>query len=210
MTRSLLAAEMMPDTASIGVFVVATVVLSTAATVVLPPFFRRLNLRQAVPVLASIGPLLAIAGSLIGAVGMVLSGSDVGYVSMVAVITGLAAIIVGWRLARPLVNDLDAVATTVAAIAGGDRSSRTGLTRQDELGDLAATVDQLGRELARSEAERDAAEDERRAVVSALSHDLRTPLASLLASVEALQDGVGSQDDHLPAMRRNVVALGQR
>jgi two-component system sensor histidine kinase BaeS len=201
------AAEMMPDQASIVLFIAATTVLSCVAAFVLPPFFRRLTLRQAVPVLALIGPVLAVAGSLIGSVAMILSGRDVGYVLMVAVITGVAAIVVGWRLARPLAADLDSVASTVDAIAGGDRSRQTGLTRHDELGALAATVDELGRTLARSEAERDAAEDERRSVVNALSHDLRTPLASLLASVEALQDGVGSQDDHLPAMRRNVLAL---
>ncbi len=197
----------MPERGDIVAFVAATVVLAILAAALLPPLFRRLSLRQAVPVLALIGPLLAIAGSLIGGAAMTLSRPDIGYIVMVGVITGVAAIFVGWRLARPLVRDLDALGTTVDAIGAGDRSAQSGIRRDDELGQLAGTVDDLGRQLARSEAERDAAEDERRAVVSALSHDLRTPLASLLASVEALEDGVGDHHRHLTAMRHNVLAL---
>jgi signal transduction histidine kinase len=200
-------ADLMPEQGDIVAFVIATVVLAGLAALLLPRFFRRLNLRQAVPVLALIGPVLAVAGSLFGGLAMTLSRPDVGYVVMVGAITGVAAVIVGWRLARPLAKDLDALAATVDAIAGGDRSARTGIARPDEVGALAATVDELGRRLARSEAERGAAEDERRAVVSALSHDLRTPLASLLASVDALEDGVGDETKHLAAMRRNVLAL---
>ena len=44
-------------------------------------------------------------------------------------------------------------------------------------------------------------------MIGALSHDLRTPLASLLASVDAIQDGVGDASSHLRAMRGNVIAL---
>ena len=99
------------------------------------------------------------------------------------------------------------IARAVDAVAEGDRSARTEIERGDEIGRLAATVDELSRSLARAETERSAADEERRAVVSALSHDLRTPLASLLVSVDALADGVGDPDDHLCAMRGNVLAL---
>ncbi len=75
------------------------------------------------------------------------------------------------------------------------------------MGELAARVDALGNSLQRAEAERAAADDERGAVVSALSHDLRTPLASLLASVDALEDGVADGQTHLRSMRHNILAL---
>lgn len=202
-----LAAEMMDDEASIGLFVAITAALALVAITVLPPVMKRLRIRQAVPVLAVIGPVLAAVGSLVGSGAMTLSGHDVGYVVLVVGVTGIAAIIVGWRLARPLAKDLDTVASTVESIANGDRSKRTGIERTDEVGDLAGAVDELGRTLARAEAERTAAEDERLAVVSALSHDLRTPLASLLASVDALEDGMADEVSHLRSMRRNVLAL---
>ncbi len=207
MTAQIYAAEMMDDEASIGIFIAMTAALALGAVTLLPPVMKRIRIRRAVPALAIIGPVLAVLGSLVGSGAMTLSGHDVGYVVLVVGVTGLAATVVGWRLARPLAMDLDTVVHTVESIAGGNRSARTGIDRNDEIGDLAAAVDHLGRSLMRSEAERDAAEDERRAVVSALSHDLRTPLASLLASVEALEDGMADEATHLRSMRRNVLAL---
>lgn len=200
-------AAMMDDQQSIGLFVVGVVALAVVAAALIPVLIKQLTLKQAVPILAMTGPVLAVGGSLIGSGAMTLSGRDVGYVSLVALLTGLAAILVGWRIARPLAGDLGEVSQTVQRLADGDRNARTGIERTDEVGDLAAAVDELGRTLMRAEAERSAAEAERRSVVSALSHDLRTPLASLLVSVEALEDGVADGPQHLRSMRRNVLAL---
>lgn len=204
---AVVAAEMMDEPASIGLFIVLTVAIAVAAAGLLPLLFRRLPIRLAVPALAVIGPVLAVIGSLVGSGAMTLSGNDIGYVVLVASITGIAAIIVGWRLSRPLARDLAVISETVGSIAAGDRTVRTGIERGDEVGELAGRVDTLGDSLQRAEAERAAADDERAAVVSALSHDLRTPLASLLASVDALDDGVADAPTHLRSMRHNVLAL---
>lgn len=211
MSLGMLAAEgdMMDDGQSLTLFVVVVALISVGVALVLPLVMTRVSLRRAVPILAVIGPGLALVGALVGSGAMTLSGHDVTYVLTVTIITGVAAIIIGWRLARPLANDLDQVAQTVSSIADGDRLARTDIDRQDELGDLASAVDELGRSLVRAEAERQAADEERRSVVSALSHDLRTPLASLLASIDAIEDGLAEVDDHLPAMRRNVLALNR-
>jgi hypothetical protein len=107
MIRSIVAAEMMDDEASIGLFVAITVALAVAAVTLLPPVMKRLRIRSAVPALAVIGPVLAAVGSLAGSGAMTLSGHDVRYVVLVVAVTGVAASIVGWRLARPLAMDLD-------------------------------------------------------------------------------------------------------
>jgi len=206
-TAVVMAAEMMDEPASIGLFVALTVGIGVAAASFLPLVFQRLPIRLAVPALAVIGPVLAVIGSLFGSGAMTLSGNDIGYVVLIASITGVAAIIVGWRLSRPLARDLELISDTVGSIAAGDRSARTGIDRVDEVGELASRVDALGDSLQRAEAERAAADDERGAVVSALSHDLRTPLASLLASVDALEDEVADGPTHLRSMRHNVLAL---
>ncbi len=204
---AMVAMDMMDDEQSITLFVVITSLAAVLAAVVLPTVLPRLSLRRGLLALSMVGPLLAIVGSLVGTGAMSLSGHDVKYVLIVAGLTGLVSMVVGWRLAQPLASNLETVADTVAAIAGGERGARTGIERSDEVGDLAAAVDELGRSLVRAESERAAAEDERTAVVSALSHDLRTPLASLLASVDALDDGVADASTHLRAMRGNVRAL---
>jgi two-component system sensor histidine kinase BaeS len=55
----------------------------------------------------------------------------------------------------------------------------------------------------------DAVERERAMMLSAISHDLRTPLAALLASVESIRDGVAEDPDaYLNGMERQVMALG--
>ncbi len=198
---------MMDEGPSVLLFVGAVVAMSIVAAVVVPPLLARVPLMRAVPALAVVGPLLALAGSLIGVGAMTLSGHDIWYSLLVAGCTGAASIVVGLRLARPVARDLGRVVGTIDRVAAGERGARTGIERSDEIGGLAAAIDDLSRSLARAEAERQAAETERQAVVGALSHDLRTPLASLLVSVEALQDGVGDAGAHLRAMRGNVLAL---
>jgi signal transduction histidine kinase len=201
------AMQVMEEGPAVALFVVLVVAVSLVSALVLPAIFLRLPLKYAVPALALVGPVLAIVGSLIGTGAMTLSGHDAWYAVLVAACTGAAAIFVGLRLARPVARDLDSVAGTVELVAKGDRSARTGIDRRDEIGMLAAAVDEMCRSLARAETERVAADEERRSVVSALSHDLRTPLASLLVSVDALEDGIGDREAHLRAMRGNVLAL---
>ena len=49
--------------------------------------------------------------------------------------------------------------------------------------------------------------DARRELVAWASHDLRTPLASIQAMLEALEDGLAEPDQYLPAIRNQVKTL---
>ena len=91
--------------------------------------------------------------------------------------------VVASAVARPLTADLTAVSATASLVAAGDLSARTGIDRRDELGDAARALDEMIVKL-------EASEDERRNLLAAIGHDLRTPLSSMQAAVEALQDGV--------------------
>jgi signal transduction histidine kinase len=54
----------------------------------------------------------------------------------------------------------------------------------------------------------DSVERERAVMLSSISHDLRTPLAALRASVEAIRDGVAPDPDaYLSGMERQIQAL---
>lgn len=199
--------DMMDDGPSLVLFVGLIAAMVVIAVIVLPPVFRRLDLRRWVAGLAVVGPMMALIGGIIGTGTMTLSGHDFWYALAVAIAAAAASMIVGFRLAKPVAQDLAQIGATVEAVAAGDRESRTGIERADEIGKLAGAVDDLTRSLNRSEKERISADDERNAVVSALSHDLRTPLASLLASVDAVEDGVGDARSHLRAMRSNIMSL---
>ena len=50
--------------------------------------------------------------------------------------------------------------------------------------------------------------DARRQLVAWASHDLRAPLASMQAMIEALEDGLAEPERYLPAMREQVRTLG--
>ena len=49
--------------------------------------------------------------------------------------------------------------------------------------------------------------DARRELVAWASHDLRTPLASMQAMIEAIEDGLATADDYLPTLREQVRTL---
>src|SRR5207253_9207002 len=49
--------------------------------------------------------------------------------------------------------------------------------------------------------------DARRELVAWASHDLRTPLASIQAMIEALEDGLADPTDYLPTLRDQVRTL---
>jgi signal transduction histidine kinase len=75
------------------------------------------------------------------------------------------------------------------------------VVRADELGDAAVEFDRMVVRL-------EAVEKERALMLSSISHDLRTPLAALRASVEAIRDGVAPDPDaSMKGMEHQVQAL---
>jgi len=103
---------------------------------------------------------------------------------LVALILGVGlGGVVAMAVAKPLTEHLAAVSSAASRVAAGDLSARTGVDRSDELGEVARSFDQMAARLETSDAER-------RLLTASISHDLRTPLASMQAAVEALQDGL--------------------
>jgi signal transduction histidine kinase len=140
---------------------------------------------------------------------MVLEGDDVGMALGLLAVTAVFATVLVLTASEPLRRDARALESSVRAIEAGDLSARTGVQRADELGHVARAVDELTERLAVMDRERQAMEEERRAMLSSIGHDLRTPLSALRAAVEALADGVAPDPDrYLRSMQRDVEALG--
>lgn len=93
-------------------------------------------------------------------------------------------------LAREVSRRLEGIARVVESLADGDYAVHTSVSGRDEVAELAADVNDLAERLREAEERREALDRERRELTAAISHDLRTPLASLRAMVEALEDGV--------------------
>ena len=89
-----------------------------------------------------------------------------------------------WILAVDIVRPLRRMATVVSAIGTGQLSTRTAVTRRDEIGDLARAVDQMaGRLELLLTAERRLLRD--------ISHELRSPLTRLNLNLELLRSASG-------------------
>lgn len=105
---------------------------------------------------------------------------------MVALLLGVGlGGVLAVAVAHPLTTDLRAMSTAARRAGEGDLTARTDIKRQDELGTTARAFDEMVSKLEQSE-------EERRTLLTAVGHDLRTPLSSLQAAVEALQDGVAT------------------
>jgi signal transduction histidine kinase len=147
--------------------------------------------------LAVVLPLAAVSVS--GAV-MFSSGHDV-VLLLVAAGASTAAVGAAFVLARSIAARIERVSAASQALARGDLAARAPEDGPAELARLAASFNGMASELERLF-------DARRELVAWASHDLRTPLASLQAMLEAVEDGLAEPERYLPAMREQVGALG--
>jgi len=96
----------------------------------------------------------------------------------------------GYALAQALAQRVTALHHGARALAGGDLAVRVDQSGGDELAALAAEFNRMAAQLAAAADERGRMESTRRELIAAISHDLRTPLASLRVMTEALADGL--------------------
>jgi len=158
---------------------------------------------------------ITIASLVIGALAalllarlMVLDDDEAQTVIGVLAVTALFAIVLAFFASGPLGRDARRLEAALRQLEAGDRSARTQVVRADELGQVASALDALAQRLDTLERERANFETERSLMLTSVGHDLRTPLAALRAAIEALQDGVATdQPRYLRAMARDVDAL---
>lgn len=137
----------------------------------------------------------------VAAQAMFINDHDLGLLMWVLIPAVLAAAMVAMFLSRPVARDAKRICDAAMRVADGDLTARTGVHRNDELGEAAEMFDVMVGRL-------DAVEKERAIMLSSISHDLRTPLAALRAAVEAIRDGVADDpDQYLTGMERQVRAL---
>jgi two-component system, OmpR family, sensor histidine kinase SaeS len=75
-------------------------------------------------------------------------------------------------------------------LASGDLGTRVAVHGADEVADLSRAFNQMSTDLSRSFERERRTEGERRQLIAAVSHDLRTPVASIRAMTEAITDGI--------------------
>jgi len=116
-------------------------------------------------------------------------------------------------VASTVASRLELVAGRIRSLAAGEYRPLLAVEGGDEVAILAADVNALAQRLEQAAAQRAALDHERRELTAAISHDLRTPLASLRAMVEALADGVVQDSEEISryygTMRREIERLSR-
>ncbi len=85
--------------------------------------------------------------------------------------------------------------STALSLAAGNYHSKTGIKRNDEIGDLAKTVDVLSDKLLENEIHRQSLDQMRLDFFANVSHELRTPITVIRAYTETLIDGVVTEEN---------------
>lgn len=114
------------------------------------------------------------------------------------------ALTVTWFFTRRVQRSVVAVAVAASAIAEGRRGSRVPSPALGvEFDQLTDTVNQLAQRL-------EEVETTRRRMLADLAHEMRTPLATIDAHLEAIEDGVRELDDPtLAVLRGSTHRLGR-
>lgn len=138
----------------------------------------------------TLGVGIALFNVLLTAGLMFISQHDLVLLGLLLLFAAVVSLGLGYALAQTLRQRVAALQRGAQALASGDRGARVALGGSDELAALAAEFNRMAERLAAAAEERDRLEEARRDLVAAVSHDLRTPLASLRALIEALADGL--------------------
>ncbi|NOU63511.1 HAMP domain-containing protein [Paenibacillus sp. LMG 31461] len=121
---------------------------------------------------------------------MLLNWKDVVLLSTVTVGAAGVSMLVHFVMTRPLEKAIKAITQETTHIAEGDFKGKVPLIGPLEYQRLAAQFNQMTAKLNESFGKIRSAEASRKELVAHVSHDLRTPMASIQAFVEALQDDV--------------------
>ncbi|MDQ0148998.1 sensor histidine kinase [Eubacterium multiforme] len=109
------------------------------------------------------------------------------------IISWTIAIILSFKFTKPLKKIKD----TAKSLSNGNYKVKTEVNQDDEIGDLAKTIDLLSDRLYDASKESERLEKMRRDFVSNISHELRTPVTVIRGSLEAICDGVIYKDEEI-------------
>ena len=115
------------------------------------------------------------------------------------VISAALSVILARTLLRPILD----MTKAADAMAGGDFSRKITVESGDEVGNLAATFNEMAQRLETTLEELKNAETLRREFVANVSHELRTPLTSIRSYAETLSDG----GDMPPEMQKEFLGV---
>ena len=125
-------------------------------------------------------------------------------IALISLLLGSLTVLIGLLLMRRVVDPLAEVIAAASAVACGDLGARVPLHRHhDDLYALSDSFNQMAEALERSD-------QERKAMLADIAHELRTPLSILRGRLEGILDGIYSADAaHIAPALEEVYLLEQ-
>jgi signal transduction histidine kinase len=126
---------------------------------------------------------------------MFINDHDLTLAGLLLVFAGGISVSFGYFVSASIAHTMHAMAQAAGRVAEGDFSARVDVPGRDEVARLAQAFNTMAARLEQADSDQRALEAARRDLVAWASHDLRTPLASLRAMLDALADGVVSDPE---------------
>ena len=193
------------DLAHLAAYLLPAVGVTVLSMAIARPLLARASMRLRFVAIATVAAVVGLANLFVLAQTMFVDEHDatlVGVLLLYAIGAGAGAALV---LARASSDAVDRLAETARALGTGELDRRVGVVDAGaELDTLARTLDEMAARLQAAQAREREIEAVRRDLITTVSHDLRTPLASLRAMVEAIDERVV---EDLPSLRRYAIEM---
>ncbi|MEK7216339.1 MAG: HAMP domain-containing sensor histidine kinase, partial [Chloroflexota bacterium] len=158
------------------------------------PFLARRGLIRSVRFQLVLIPVLVVALTManVGFIGhlMFVSPHDLGLRTVVLLFALSLSVLLAFTLSEVLRGNIRTLSDAVGGLGAGNLRVRAMVATRDELGMLADTLNVMAERLESAFTRQQELETARRQMVVAVSHDLRTPLSSMRAVAESLNDGI--------------------
>lgn len=198
------------DTVVLLVLAGGAATAAAAATIALLARMRRRDLRVQLVVVALVGVAATAAGVAVAAWAMFLSAHDLGVLSVVLVLSASVGVSAAWILGWRLGDGLDGLGQRIDALASDHVPAPPGGLPTAELQRLSEVLAATHRQLVDARRRAARLESSRRELVAWVSHDLRSPIGSVRAMAEALEDGLVAEPADVASYHRAIVQEVQR
>lgn len=154
---------------------------------------RRFGLRYQLAATYLVGAVIVLVNVLVTSGLMFVSNHDLGLLTLLIVFASAVSIFFAFFLSDQIGRQVDEVVRGAKALTEGRFDTRVSVGGSRELSELAETFNKMASQLEASFKKQHDMEQNRKELVAAISHDLRTPLASLRLMTEAVSDGVADE-----------------
>ena len=114
----------------------------------------------------------------------------------------ISSIILSLSFSKPL----NKIKSTALLLSDGDYTAKTKVNQSDEIGELAKTIDELSERLFISSKESERFEKMRNDFITNISHELRTPITVIRGSIEAICDGIITDETMVNEFHQQILS----